>query len=86
MELCTSRVVDGYSRLIAFLQCSTDNKAKTAISLFGQALEIYGISSRVRADKGGENTLIWRKMIELRREGRGGYINPAGTQCPGDVP
>ena len=58
--------IDGYSRLITFLQCSTNNKAETAASLFEQALEIYGVSSRVRTDKGRENTLIWRKMIELR--------------------
>ena len=66
--------IDGYSRLITFLQCSTNNKAETAVSLFEQALEIYGLPSRVRTDKGGENTLIWRKMIELRGEGRGSYI------------
>ena len=58
-------VIDGYSRLITFLQCSTNNKAETAVSLFEQALEIYGLPSRVRTDKGGENTLIWTKMIQL---------------------
>ena len=47
---------------------------KTAVSLFKQALEIYGVPSKVRTDQGGENTLIWRKMIELRGEGRGSYI------------
>ena len=66
--------IDGYSRLITFLQYSANNKAETAVSLFEQALEIYGLPSRVRTDKGGENTLIWRKMIELRGEGRGSYI------------
>ena len=65
-------VIDGYSRLITFLQCSTNNKSKTAVSLFKQALEIYGVPSRVRTDKGGANT--WSKMIELRGEGRGSYI------------
>ena len=43
--------IDGHSRLITFLQCSTNNKAETAISLFEQALEIYGVPSRVRTDK-----------------------------------
>ena len=66
--------IDGFSRLITFLQYSTNNKAETAASLFEQALEIYGVPSRVRTDKGGENTLIWREMIELRGEGRGSYI------------
>ena len=67
--------IDGYSRLITFLQCSTNNKAETGVSLFEQALEIHGLPSRVRTDKGGENTLIWRKMvIKLRGEGRGSSI------------
>ena len=66
--------IDGYSRLITFLQCSPNKKAETAVSLFEQALEIYGLPSRVRTDKGRENTLIWRKMIELRGEGSGSYI------------
>ena len=26
-------------------------------------------------EKGGENTLIWRNMIELKGEGRGSYIS-----------
>ena len=60
--------IDGYSRLIAFLQSSTNYKAETTVGLFEQSLEIYSVPSRVRTDKGGENALIWRKMIELRRE------------------
>ena len=73
MEFCSSRG-NRYSQLIAFLQCSTNNKAETAASLFAQVSEIYSVLSRVRTDKGRENTLIWRKMIELRGEGSGSYI------------
>ena len=47
---------------------------KTAVSLFEQALEIYGVPSRVRNDQGQENTKIWRKIIELRGEGHGSYV------------
>ena len=64
--------IDRYSRLITFSQCSTNNKP--AVSLFEQALEIYGVPSRVRTGKREANTFIWRKMIELRAEGRGSYI------------
>ena len=60
--------IDGHSWLIKSLQCSTNNKAETAVSLLEQALEIYGVPSRVRTDKGGENTLILRKMIKLREK------------------
>ena len=71
--------IDGYSRLITFLQCSTNNKAENAVSLFEQTLEIYGLPARVMTDKGGENTLIWRKMIKLRGEGRGSYITTSSV-------
>ena len=65
--------IDSDHSLIRWGFCASGG-IKTAVSLFEQALEIYGVPSKVRTDQGGENTLIWRKMIELRGEGRGGYI------------
>ena len=35
---------------------------------------MYGVAPRVRTDKEEENTLTWRKMMELREEGRRSYI------------
>ena len=35
--------IDGYSWLITSLQCSTNNKAEAAVSLFEQAWEIYDV-------------------------------------------
>ena len=64
--------IDRYSRLIRFLQCSTNNKAHTAVSLLEQTLETYGVPSKVRTVKEGENTLIWRKM-------RGSYITASSV-------
>ena len=43
--------IDGYSRLITFLHCSANNKAETAVSLFEQVLEIYGLHSRVTREQ-----------------------------------
>ena len=62
--------IDRYSRLITFLLCSTNNKAETTASLFEQTLKTYGVPSRARTNKRGENTLIWRKTIGLKVEGR----------------
>lgn len=66
--------IDGYSRLITFLRCSTNNKAETVAELFNNAAERYGTPSRVRTDKGGENTLVWEKMVHIRGENRGSYL------------
>lgn len=55
--------VDGYSRLIIFMRCSTNNKASTMCSLFDSACQQYGIPLRVRTDYGGENVQVWDRMI-----------------------
>ena len=39
--------------MIVFLQCNTNNRALTVLTLFLGALGTYGLPSRVRSDKGG---------------------------------
>ncbi len=41
--------IDGYSRLIVYMQCSGNNRAGTA---FSEAVQLYGVPSRVRDDRG----------------------------------
>ena len=45
--------IDGYSRLVVFMDVATNNKAETVSNLFTQAAQSYGYPSRVRTDKGG---------------------------------
>ena len=60
--------IDGFSRLVVFAQCSSNNRAETVHKLFLQALPKYGRPHRIRTDLGGENVNIWRDMVAARGE------------------
>ena len=66
--------VDGYSRIPVFLVASDNNRATTVLSAFESAVAKYGLPSRVRSDKGGENVLVSGLMLERRGPGRGSMI------------
>ena len=66
--------IDGFSRLVTYLQCSSNNRADTVTACFLRATEEYGIPSRVRSDHGGENVGVWRFMEEVRGRDRSSYI------------
>ena len=67
--------VDGCSRLVVFLRCSTNNRAATVLEAFKEATTNYGLPSRVRCDR-GENTAIalFMLMHPLRGPERGSVI------------
>lgn len=69
--------IDGFSRLITYLHCSTNIRADTVFTLFQEAIAKYGVPSRVRSDRGGENIDVAKFMIENRGLNRGSHI--AGT-------
>ena len=58
--------IDGYSRLIVFLKCSTNNRSHTMYEGFLEAVHKYHLPSRVRTDQGTENVLVAQHMIEHR--------------------
>lgn len=66
--------IDGYSRLITFLQCSTNNLAETVLQNFLDGVHEYGLPSRIRTDYGGENIRVWEYMEEQRGTGRNSYL------------
>ena len=66
--------VGGYSRLITYLRASTSNKAETALQAFEMGVTQYGLPSRVRTDRGGENVGIGEYMLQQRGTGRGSII------------
>ena len=66
--------IDGYSRLIVYLQCSSNNKAETVYNLFLSGVQCYGLPSRVRFDHGRENYLVAVHMLESRGYSRNSMI------------
>ena len=52
--------IDGYSRLITFMQCSNNNRSRTVLHYFVTGVQCYGIPERIRTDRGGENTQVGR--------------------------
>jgi hypothetical protein len=61
--LVTHGGIDGYSRLVVYLQCSGNNRASTVYDLFLSAIRQYSLPSRVRSDHGRENYLVAVHML-----------------------
>jgi len=66
--------IDGFSRLIPYMRASTNNTADTALEAFLMGVSQYGLPSRVRTDRGGENVRIAEYMLHHRGTGRGSII------------
>ena len=68
--------VDGFSRIPVYLRCSGNNQACTVLECFREAVAVYGLPSRVRSDKGGENVEVSLFMLShpQRGPGRGSMI------------
>ncbi len=62
--------------MIVYLRCSTNNKASTVLELFQQAVEKFGLPSRVRSDKDGENMDVAMYILShpLRSPDKGSHI------------
>ena len=58
--------IDGFSRLIAFLKCSTNNRAETVLQGFVTATLTYGLPRKVHTDMGGENVDAWHSSMEMK--------------------
>ena len=63
--------IDGYSRSIVYLHCSDNNRATTVFQCFREAVLSYGLPSRVRSDRGGENVCIATYMLSHPEWGTG---------------
>ena len=71
--------IDGFSRLVVYLQCTTNKKSDTVGELFLLATEKYEWLSRVISDYGGEKVVVW-EVKEERSSNRGNYLVGSSTQ------
>lgn len=54
-----------------FLRAGTNNTADTVLRLFLDAVEEYGLPSRVRSDQGGESVGVSMFMLQHPQRGSG---------------
>ena len=66
--------VDGYSRTIIYLECLTNNRGSSVLSLFQEGVRNFGLPSRVRSDRGTENMEVARFMLRMRGSHRRSII------------
>ena len=56
------------------LKASVDNKAETVRRHFLEALQTWPLPSRLRTDRGGENVLVGRMLVDRQGADRGSWI------------
>ncbi|MGH0135871.1 UNVERIFIED_CONTAM: hypothetical protein FKN15_058686 [Acipenser sinensis] len=67
--------IDGYSRMVVYLKAVANNCAATVFQSFFNAAQEYGQPSRVRSDKGRENTDVARFMVSVMVTDRNSHIS-----------
>lgn len=72
--MVTHAGIDGFSRMIVYMQCSNNNQSSTLYAAFLKAVHQYGLPSRVRSDQGRENQLVAQHMLEHRGSERRSMI------------
>ena len=73
-KLVIHGAIDGYSRLITYLKCSSNNCSETVLTCFVEGVQEFGMPSRIRTDHGGENVCVWGFMEHNRGSGRNSFI------------
>ncbi len=64
-----------------YLKASDNNRAETVLQVFLQSVEEFGLPSRVRSDKGGENVDVAAYMLSHAQRGPGRGSMITGVYC-----
>ena len=67
---------------LVYLRASGNNKAATVLQCFINAVSHYGLPSRVRADCGGENTLVSEYMLKHPHRVSGRIVHNQRNRTP----
>ncbi|MED6270247.1 hypothetical protein CHARACLAT_008255 [Characodon lateralis] len=78
-QIVVHRGIDGFSLLIVYLTAATNNRATTVLNSFLEAVNTYGVPSRVRSDKGGENVQAAHVMVSTRGPNRNSHLTGRST-------
>lgn len=74
ISACVCLYITNLLLQVVALQASTNNTSSAVLALFLEAIEKYGLPSRVRGDRGGENTQVSVYMIIARGLHRASFI------------
>ena len=78
-RLVVHGAIDGFSRLILYLECTNNNQAATVVSLFKKGVSNYGLPVQIRSDHGSENVDVWRFMIAAHNHDYSSVISGSST-------
>ena len=66
--------IDGFSRVVVYLNCAANNCAQTVLDIFSKAVQSFGLPARIRCDQGVENYDV--AMFMLTHPQRSPSSNP----------
>ena len=56
------------------MKASDNNKSSTVLRLFRESIQNFGVPSRMRGDRGGENVDVATAMVALKGLNRGSFL------------